>query len=57
MLLFLGLVSLLAFMGYYMGASSVAPLSAWVYANLYGVLQTGVRIAMGAWLWQRATKA
>jgi hypothetical protein len=55
-LLFLGLVSLLAFMGYYMGASSVAPLSAWVYANLYGVLQTGVRIAMGAWLWQRATR-
>lgn len=55
-LLFLGLISLLAFLGYYAGATFAAPVSAWVYANLYGVLQTGVRIAMGAWLWQQATR-
>ena len=53
-LIFLGLVSLLAFMGYYAGATTVVPLSTWVYANLYGILQTGVRVAMGVWLWRCA---
>jgi hypothetical protein len=50
MLLFIGLLSLTSFAGYYAGLSAVTPFTSWVYTNIYGVIQTGVRIAIGVWL-------
>lgn len=55
--IFLGLVSLIAFAGYYFApAAGVKSVTGWVYANLYGPLQTGVRLALAIWLWRIAVK-
>ncbi|QYJ07021.1 hypothetical protein [Qipengyuania flava] len=52
---FLGVVSLLAFAGYYLApAAGVTAVTGWIYAYLYGPLQTGVRLALGWWLWRAA---
>jgi hypothetical protein len=51
-LLCIGLVSVMSFVGDYAGMAAVTPLTSWFYANVYGVIQTGVRIAMGIWLWK-----
>jgi hypothetical protein len=51
-LVFIGLLSVTSFVGYYAGVSAVTPITSWIYSNLYGVIQTGVRIAMGIWLWR-----
>ena len=58
-LIAIGLLSLSAFAGYYAGAQWVLPYTGWIYANLYGVIQTGVRLALAFWLWRewRALKA
>lgn len=53
-LIFIGLLSLAAFAGYYAGFSRVTPVTSWIYSHLYGPLQTGVRLALGVWLWRRA---
>ena len=55
MLVLIGLLSLCAFIGYYAGLDGIVPITNWIYAHLYGVLQTGVRIALGVWLWFQAT--
>ncbi|MXO97246.1 hypothetical protein GRI34_12545 [Erythrobacter aquimaris] len=55
--LFLGVVSLAAFAGYYFGpAAGVTGVTGWIYANLYGPLQTGVRLALAWWLWRQAMR-
>ena len=51
-LLAIGLLSILAFLGYYAGASAVTPVTSWVYGNLYGPVQIAARIAIGLWLWR-----
>lgn len=55
-LIFIGVLSLTAFLGYYAGLSSITDVTDWIYAYLYGVVQTGVRIALGAWLWLSAAR-
>lgn len=53
--MFLGVVSLTAFTGYYFGpAAGVTAATGWIYSNLYGPLQTGVRLALAYWLWREA---
>lgn len=54
--IFIGSLSLAAFASYYAGLSVVSPVSSWIYANVYGVIQTGVRLALGYWLWREANK-
>lgn len=51
-LISLGALSLVAFAGYYTGLSAVTPVTNWLYEYLYGVVQTGVRVAIAAWLWR-----
>ena len=48
----IGLLSLTAFAGYYLGLSLLTPFTSWLYSNVYGIVQTGVRIAIGIWLWR-----
>ena len=50
-MVFIGVLSLGSFLRYYAGLEGLSPLINWIYANIYGVLQTGVRIALGVWLW------
>lgn len=54
-LILIGVLSLTAFLGYYTSLTSITRVTDWIYANLYGVVQTGVRIALGAWLWYAAS--
>jgi hypothetical protein len=53
-LIFIGALSLAAFFGYYAGPLFITQITGWIYAHLYGVVQTGVRVALGAWLWLSA---
>jgi len=55
-LIFIGVLSLTAFLGYYAGLSSITVVTDWIYAYWYGVVQIGVRIALGAWLWLSAVR-
>ena len=55
-LIFIGALSLAAFIGYYAGPSSITQTTDWVYEHFYGVVQTGVRIALCAWLWLSAAR-
>ncbi len=48
----IGILSIVSFAGYYAGMSFVTPMTSWIYSNLYGLIQTGVRIAMGVWCWR-----
>ena len=50
-LVLIGVLSLTAFLGYYSGLSSIVRVTDWIYAHFYGVVQIGVRIALGVWLW------
>jgi hypothetical protein len=50
-LILIGVLSLTAFLGYYSGLSSIVRVTDWIYAHFYGVVQIGVRIALGVWLW------
>lgn len=57
-MVFLGVVSLTAFAGYYVGALAGATVvTGWVYTYLYGPVQTGVRVALAWWLWREARQA
>jgi hypothetical protein len=55
-LILIGTLSLAAFFGYYAGPSSITQITDWIYEHLYGVVQTGVRVALGAWLWLSAAR-
>lgn len=54
-LIFIGSLSLAAFTGYYTGLSFITPVTSWIYANIYGVVQSGVRVGIGIWLWHIAS--
>ena len=54
----LGLVSLTAFAGYYFApAQGFTSITGWIYGNLYGPFQTGVRVALAYWLWRQASSS
>ncbi|MBX7528560.1 hypothetical protein [Qipengyuania vesicularis] len=54
-MIFLGAVSLTAFAGYYVQPfAGVTAVTGWIYAYLYGPVQTGVRVALAWWLWREA---
>jgi len=55
-LISIGTLSLTAFLGYYAGLSSITDITDWIYEYLYGVAQTGVRVALGVWLWHSAAR-
>jgi len=55
-LIFIGTLSLSAFFGSYAGPSSITDVTGWIYEHLYGVVQTGIRIAVGVWLWRFAAR-
>lgn len=54
----IGLLSLAAFAGYYFApAAGATSVTGWIYTNLYGPVQTGVRVALAWWLWREAYRA
>ena len=51
--IFIGILSLASFIRYYLGMEVLGPLADLVYDWVYPVLQPGVRVALGIWLWTR----
>jgi len=54
--IFIGILSLLSFIRYYMGLRFLSGFVDWIYTWIYSVLQPLVRIALGIWLWKQAGK-
>jgi len=52
-LVFIGVLSLLAFSTYYLSLTGLADLVGWTYKWIYPWLQPAVRIAIGVWLFQQ----
>ena len=52
-LVFIGVLSLLAFATYYLGLTALADLVGWIYKWIYAWLQPAVRIAIGVWLFKQ----
>lgn len=52
-LVFIGVLSLLAFASYYLGLTALVDLVGWMYKWIYAWLQPAVRIAISVWLFNQ----
>jgi len=50
---FIGILSFLSFIRYYIGLSFLSQPVDWIYEWIYPALQPAVRIALGIWLWKQ----